>query len=115
MTNDELKSIISDVVGDDEEILNEIIVLEGDEFADGAVGLTQDYHVVYDYNRLVDSLMRHNSWTAEDAIEWIEYNTLRAIPYMSSQGNEPIVLISMFSDEVAAFGTNDEGEDKDES
>lgn len=96
MNNDELKELISDAVGGDEEILNEIIVLEGDEFADGAIGLTDDYHVIYDYDRLVVSLMKHNSWTSEEAIEWIEYNTLRAIPYMSSEGNAPVICMTSF-------------------
>lgn len=41
MTNIELKEIISDMVFDEDE-LNKIIVLEGDEFADGAIGLTMN-------------------------------------------------------------------------
>ena len=96
MTNEDLKEFILDVIGDDD---TDVIVLEGDEFADGAVGLTDDYHLVYDYNRLVESLMKHNSWTSEEAIEWIEYNTIRAIPYMRSSGNEPIILRYNFIDE----------------
>ena len=109
MTNDELKSMISDLIMD-EDILNEMIVLEGDEFADGAIGITEDYHLVYSYDRLVESLSKHNNWTAEEAIEWLDYNTLRAIPYMARDGKEPIVLMYTFSDYAKDEGKTDGSE-----
>lgn len=90
MTNNELKEKISDIVLDEEE-LNYIIVLEGDEFADGAIGLTDDNHLVYSYEKLIESLAEtYGSET--DAIEWLEYNTIRSLSYMSSYGNEPIII-----------------------
>lgn len=52
MTNDDLKLKIQDMVMDESE-LDRIIVLEGDEFADGAIGLTEDNRLVYSYERLV--------------------------------------------------------------
>lgn len=90
MTNLALKELLADEIMD-EDVLNEMIVLEGDEFADGAVGYTDDYHLVYSYERLVESLGKTYG-SEEDAIEWLEYNTLRAIPYMASEGNEPIII-----------------------
>jgi len=47
MTNEELKYLISELVGDEEE-LNQIIILEGDEFADGAIGLSEDNRVAHE-------------------------------------------------------------------
>ena len=91
MTNLELKELIADQVEDEDE-LDQIIVLEGDEFADGAVGLTISNHLVYDYNKLVESLMKHNEWTELEAVEWLDYNTIRSLPYMASVGNEPIII-----------------------
>ena len=91
MTNEELKYLISELVGDEEE-LNQIIILEGDEFADGAIGLSEDNRVIYDYSRTVESLMKHNDWSEEEATEWLEYNTLRSLPYMESVGKKPIVM-----------------------
>lgn len=96
MTNKQLKEVIADKVFDQEE-LDQIIVLEGDEFADGAIGLTIDNHLVYDYNKLVESLMKHNDWSELDAIEWIDFNTIRSLPYMATLGNEP-VIINLFED-----------------
>lgn len=90
MNNEQLKEKISDMVMDEDE-LDRIIILEGDEFADGAIGLTEDHCVVYSYDKLVDSLSKEYGSTT-DAIEWIEYNTIRSLPYMSSYGNVPIIM-----------------------
>ncbi len=93
MNNEQLRDIIREVASDDDAIL-----LEGDEFSDGAIGLTNDNHVVYDYEKLIESLVKHNGWTEEEAIDWVDYNTLRSIPYMARDGKEPIILMTRFSD-----------------
>ena len=93
MTNDELKCLIKDLV-DDEDELNKIIVLEGDEFADGAIGLSEDNQVVYDYDKMVESLVKYDEMSEEEAIEWIEYNTLRSLPYIDSDYKKPIIIRS---------------------
>ena len=89
MTNAKLKEILREIISDDEELKN-IVILEGDEFAGGAVGISQDNHVVYDCEKLIESLMDYNSWTFEEAVEWINYNTLRALPYMKSNGKRAL-------------------------
>lgn len=90
MDNNELKDIINNYILD-EEILNQIVVLEGDEFADGCIGISEDNHLIYSYERLVESLSKvYGSET--DAVEWLEYNTIRSLPHMSSYGNEPLII-----------------------
>lgn len=97
MTNKELKDIISDMVGGDEDTLDQIVVLEGDEFADGFIGLSTDNAAVYSYEKLVTSLSTQNDdWEETDAIEWLEYNTLRAIPYIK-EGIAPIIIHEIMS------------------
>ena len=101
MTNCEIKEKIRDRVSD-EEVLDNIIVLEGDEYADGAIGLTEDNRLVYSYDRLVKSLARaYNKDNPEqgknDAIDWLEYNTLRAIPYLERAGFLAPVIIHEFN------------------
>lgn len=90
MTNAELKEIICDQVGDEE--ANDIIVLEGDEFADGCIGISEDNRLIYSYEKLVESLSKQEGVSETDAIEWLEYNTIRSLPYMSSYGNPPIIM-----------------------
>lgn len=82
MTNVELKEYIKEQI-EDEEIASEVVILEGDEFADGFIGLTADtYHAVYSYERLLGSLSTQNNWTLAQSVEWLDCNTLRSIPYM---------------------------------
>lgn len=95
MNNEELKELIRENCPEEE--LDGIIILEGDEFADGAIGISLDDRVVYSYEKLVEALTKH--WNLEDdteAIEWIEYNTIRALPYMEADGKSPIILKTTF-------------------
>ena len=71
--------------------LEESIVFENPDYDSAIIGYdTNDNRVVYDYGSMVEHLMNVDGMTYEEAIEFIEYNTLRAIPYAGS--NPPIVL-----------------------
>ena len=101
MNNSELKEILYDMI-QDEDILDQMIILEGDEFADGVIGITNDYHVVYSYERLVQSLAKaykEEDQTDEEAelaaMEWIDYNTIRSLPYMEKEGLVPIIMFGL--------------------
>lgn len=68
------------------------IVLEP-EFLDNAIiGTTTDGRVVYDYYLLADAFVKYDNMSYEDAIEWIEFNTLRSLPYMGEKRPEVIFL-----------------------
>ena len=53
-------------------------------------GATHDGRIVYDYDKMVEYLMNNDGWSDIEAIEWIEYNVIRSIPYMGSDA--PIVM-----------------------
>ena len=101
MSNNELKEILYDTI-QDEDVLDQMIILEGDEFADGVIGITNDNHVVYSYERLVQSLAkayRDENQTDEEAelaaMEWIDYNTIRSLPYMEKEGLAPVIMFEL--------------------
>ena len=52
--------------------------------------MTEDGRAVYDYGRMVEWLMDAEGWSFEDAAEWVDYNTIRALPYMGEDA--PIVM-----------------------
>lgn len=54
------------------------------------IGVTHDNRAVYDFNLMVEWLMENEQMDETDAIEWIEYNTIRAIPYMGE--GAPIIF-----------------------
>jgi len=54
------------------------------------IGVTHDDRAVYDFDLMIEWLMTEHDFGYEDAIEWIEFNTLRALPYMGSDA--PIII-----------------------
>lgn len=54
------------------------------------IGVTTDQRAVYDYDKMVEWLMDTEGMTREDAIGWIGYNTIRALPYLGEDA--PIII-----------------------
>jgi hypothetical protein len=54
--------------------------------------VSEDGRVVYDYNLMIESLMQSDNMTYDEASEFIDYNTIRALPYMGEKA--PIVMYS---------------------
>ena len=69
----------------------ETVFFEHPSMVKAITGITDSEQLIYDYNLMIEAAMEEEGWTCEDAIEWIEYNTLRSIPYMGS--NHPIVSL----------------------
>lgn len=92
---------------------------DGKEYFSAILGYTEGNNIIYSYELMIDDLARRymddglpeeEAWT--DAQEWIDYNTLRAIPY--AKGVKPIVVASevdeysdhyvdLLTDEVVEF------------
>ena len=69
------------------------IVLIG--FDDAIIGVTPDDNVIYDFTTMVDLLMMSDrSMTREDAHEWLQYNTVRSLPYMT-KGPAPVIMYAI--------------------
>lgn len=62
------------------------IVLENPDYVTAIVGLTENGNVVYDYEKMIDYLVNKENMSEEDAVDFISYNTIRAIPYMGGEG-----------------------------
>ena len=67
----------------------ETILFENPSCVKAITGITDSEQLIYDYDLMVAAAMEEEGWNEEDAIEWIEYNTLRSIPYMGTY--HPIV------------------------
>lgn len=84
MTQEELREYLSDRGYDD------VVLFENFDYADAFIGVSSDGRAIYDYEKMADSLVKREGWSYEDAIEWIDYNTIRALPY---GGNDaPIIM-----------------------
>ena len=69
----------------------ETVFFEHPSMVKAITGITDSEQLIYDYNLMIEAAMEEEGWTCEEAIEWIEYNTLRSIPYMGRY--HPIVSL----------------------
>jgi transcriptional regulator with XRE-family HTH domain len=70
----------------------ESIVFENPDYVSAIIGVSEDGRVIYDYNLMIESLMQSDNMTYDEASEFIDYNTIRALPYMGEKA--PIVMYS---------------------
>lgn len=78
----------------EEKLLNagydDIKYLTNFSYDDALIGVSHDDRAIYDYNLMIEWLMREENWSYDEAVDWVEYNTLRAIPYMGK--GAPIIM-----------------------
>ena len=59
---------------------------EREDFFPAVIGLAKDgSHVAYSREKLEKCFMEKNGWSLEEAIEWVDYNVERALPYYGNQ------------------------------
>ena len=68
----------------------DVIIFSDFSYDDALIGVSEDGRAVYDYDKMVAWLMETEDWSQDEAIEWIEYNTIRALPYLGDLA--PIVM-----------------------
>ena len=83
------------------DFLNELeytdtVVLENPSYLNAIIGITDEGALCYSYEKMIDCLMEEDKMEQEDAMEFINYNTIRALPYASSMGVRPIVVYNDF-------------------
>lgn len=69
------------------------IIFENESYDDALIGVSHDGKAIYSFEKMVDWLVEKDHMTREEAIEWIEYNTIRAIPYAGVKA--PIVMYDL--------------------
>ena len=87
MTQKELKQIIID------NGYEEIVLFENYDYVTAFIGISNDNKAIYDYDLMIEYLMKKEEFDDEiNVIEWIDYNTIRALPYME---NAPIIKYNL--------------------
>lgn len=61
-----------------------------DGFYDAIVGMTEDYKIVYDYDKMVLCLMLHEEMGEDEAIEYLDKNVLTT--YKLYGENHPVII-----------------------
>ena len=75
------------------ELPEDAIVFDNMSYDGSIIGVTTDGRVVYDYDKMVEELMQDEKWNYEDSAEWIDYNTIKSLPYAG--GNAPIIMYKL--------------------
>ncbi len=68
-------------------------VMVFDDYETAFLGITLDDRAVYDYEEMVKYLMEKDGIDMSEAIEWIDFNTIRACDYIE---NPPIIIQRFF-------------------
>ena len=71
----------------------DFFLLDNFSYEDAIVGITTENKVVYSFSKMVEWLMKTENFTYEDSVEWIEYNTIRALPYYGQDA--PIIMYDL--------------------
>lgn len=78
-----------------EELGESVSLFENPAFTGAIIGVDPEAKkVVYDYNKMVECLMNEDGMTEEEAVEYIDYNTIRTLPYIP---NAPIVVSPIYT------------------
>ena len=67
-----------------------VVLLVDFSYDDALVGVTTDSRAVYDFDKMVAWLMNTEKMTEEEALDWINYNTIRALGYAGPKA--PLVM-----------------------
>lgn len=73
-----------------EELGYEDVIVFDDYGEETLIGVDSNNRAVYDYDKMVEWTMRNFDCTYEDAMDWIDYNTIRSMPYVGK--GAPIVV-----------------------
>ena len=86
MINNELRDYLA-------EEHKEAFVFNVPSYDNAIVGISDDGRVIYDYELMIKELTNDTALTEEEAIQFLDYNTIRTLPYIEEKVR-PIVLYS---------------------
>lgn len=80
------------------ELPKDVLVFDSIAYDNSIIGVTTDNRVVYDYDLMVEELINEElindeGWSYEEAVDWIDYNTIRAVSYLGEHA--PIIMYSI--------------------
>ena len=67
------------------------IVFDNPSFDNSIIGISIDGNIIYDLEKMVEEMSLEDGITEEEALEFIEYNTFRALPYCN-EGIKPVIM-----------------------
>lgn len=66
------------------------LVFDNPSYDDSIIGQTFDGRAIYDIEKMANELSEEDGITIEEAMDFIDYNTIRSLPYAGDKA--PIVV-----------------------
>lgn len=76
---------------------DEAVIFDGPDYDEAIVGVTDEGRVIYNYDKMVHCLRAFHDMTEEEAVDFIDYNTIRSLPYAGE--NAPIIMYPLEIDD----------------
>lgn len=76
-----------------EEMLDEVVILDDPSFDQSIVGYTTDGRLIYSFDKMVVEWARENKSSVDEAFDFVNSNTCRALSYMGDHA--PILILSL--------------------
>lgn len=70
------------------------IIFENPDYDSAIVGVSDNGEVIYDFDKMVEHLMVEEDMTAEEAADFISYNSIRSLPYVGE--GAPIIMYALW-------------------
>lgn len=102
MRDEKLRSAIDGMANDLE--IDNLIIFDNHAYDRSIIGIADD-RLVYDYDKMVEEYMEDEGCDEADAEEWIQYNTIRSIPYI--KGNKPLIITMSRDQIIESYGDDD--------
>jgi hypothetical protein len=81
-----------DILVEEGIIAEDSLKFESPSFDSAIIGVDYFGRLIYDYEQMIVDFMKINNVSYEEAVEFIDYNTLRSLGYYKD--NAPIILIT---------------------
>lgn len=91
-----------DAMIEDQGIEEEVLLLDDHAYDKSIIGITEDGRILYDFEKMIQEFAEDEGCDETEAIEWLEYNTIRALPYMGERA--PIVIMETRDSILEKYG-----------
>jgi hypothetical protein len=73
-----------------EKLPKDALVFDNFAYDNSIIGITLDGRVIYCYEKMIEEYMIEEECSYEEAVEWIDYNTIRSLPYAGEKA--PVIM-----------------------
>lgn len=91
-----------DAMIEDQGIEEDVLLLDDHAYDKSIIGITEDGRILYDFEKMIQEFAEDEGCDETEAIEWLEYNTIRALPYMGERA--PIIIMETRDSILEKYG-----------